>query len=1255
MKKRILSILLALCMVLGFMPTIAFAEDDHTHCICGGENSVGDHTAHTAVTWTGVSSLSEITAAGNYFLKNDVTFSDTWTCSIDGVNLCLNGKTITSTKLGNAIRIFAGESLSITDCRETVGKITHNESSGGGIGNIGTLTLWNGSITDNVHGSGVYNYGTFTMNGGRIENNSAMFYGGGVYNDSGSGDGGGVFNHGTFTMNGGSIRENESVAGGGVFNNGMFNMYGGTISGNQVEDGGGVYNEGTFTMTSGSISGNKGIMKGGGVFNDGTFIVSGDVNISGNVRGGTLKNGVITGGTTNNVYLANGKTVTVEEDKPLADTAKVGITVQNPASNQTVVTGTVSNVGFFSDDTNYDLIPDGKGGLKLGKHTHCICGGENGVGDHTTHTAVTWTGISALSEITAAGNYYLRNDVILSNYWKCNIDGVNLCLNGKSITGADKQSVIIISSGKSLTITDCRETVGKITHNPVETGRGILNNGTLTLWNSSITGNGGAGQSSDGVYNRGNFIMNGGSIDNNRSEIYDGGGVHNCKSADFTMNGGSIKNNKSIEYSGGGVYNEGTFTLNGGSIENNSSGYGGGGVYNYMATFTMNGGSITGNKVNPDSPGSGVLYGRGGGVLNNFRATFVMNGGTISGNWAKEDGGGVYNFGSDSECRLSGRVTVTGNTSGGTITKGVLTGNTVNNICLPNGKTITVEVDKPLAATARIGITAADPASYPTVVTGTTDTTGFFSDNADYMLVGDGSNALKLTDALVTVSGVKLLNEVGGAEMTDGKAYDGKAVAYDDSAVSYTPTVSGVSLTYTWQVKNGGTYSDLTAAPKAAGSYRLLVSAVKNGNTLGTQSLEFTINSYNANGSEYSVNSNDWLNADFAVTAAEGWQLSYTNTADGNWVSSLTVSEENNSGTLEFYLKNTSTGVISEKVTEHYKIDKTAPTGEVRIDERNAWQIFVNAISFNLFYKDEQTVTITANDSGSGIAKREYLVTAEDLTIEQLAGSTFTSYSSAFGIEPDAKLIVYARITDAAGNMTYLRSDGIVLDSTAPVINGADNGKTYCEAVTLTVTDEYLDTVTLNGEPVTLTDGKLTVNPAEGRQTVIATDKAGNSTSITVTVNDGHTWGEWVSNGDNTHTRVCSVNAKHAETDDCHGGNATCRDRAVCDDCKTAYGEADPKNHADLRNIKAKAATKDVEGNIEYWYCDGCDRYYSDKDGTKEIQKAETVIEKLKDDATSPHTGDSSNLSLWIALLFISGGAVIGTTVVSRKKKQERE
>ena len=161
----------------------------------------------------------------------------------------------------------------------------------------------------------------------------------------------------------------------------------------------------------------------------------------------------------------------------------------------------------------------------------------------------------------------------------------------------------------------------------------------------------------------------------------------------------------------------------------------------------------------------------------------------------------------------------------------------------------------------------------------------------------------------------------------------------------------------------------------------------------------------------------------------------------------------------------------------------------------------------------------------------------------------------------------------------------------------------------------------------------------------------------------GHEWGPWTSGGNNTHTRTCKRDGTHTETKDCSGGTATCKDKAKCEVCGAEYGELDPKNHADLKHVPAKAATRTAEGNIEYWHCDGCNKYYSDKGGTKEIKKADTVTEKLKggsttakqeDGSKSPGTGDTSSLALWLALLFVSGGAAIGTTVVSRRKKYNR-
>ncbi len=560
--------------------------------------------------------------------------------------------------------------------------------------------------------------------------------------------------------------------------------------------------------------------------------------------------------------------------------------------------------------------------------------------------------------------------------------------------------------------------------------------------------------------------------------------------------------------------------------------------------------------------------------------------------------------------------------------------------------------------------------------------------------------------------------------------------------------------------------------------------------------------------------------------------------------------------------------------------DIEKPTGKIKISE-NSWKAFLNNITFGLFFKDTQTVTITAADNSGETVTVEYLLSDKELTKAELDGMTFTAYTAPFGIDPDNEYIIYVRLTDNAGNTDYICSDGIVLDGTSPVITGIENGKTYCEAQTVTVDEKYVDTVTVNGKKFTLDEsGSFTLSPADGEQKIVVTDKAGNTAEMTVTVNDGHTFGEWTSNGDGTHTRQCTADGctEGVETDNCTdedknhicdicgniisnhedanqdhvcdlcgkvisnhedadnnhicdycdkvisnhedadkdhvcdycekiisnhedankdhvcdycekvisnhedadkdhvcdycekiisnhedadkdhvcdycekiisnhedankdhvcdycekvisnhedadkdhvcdycekiisnhedankdhvcdycekvisnhedadkdhicdlcgktisnhedvdkdhvcdlcgkvitnhaGGKETCRDKAVCEVCGKAYGELDPKNHTDLKHFPAKAATEDAEGNVEYWHCDDCNKYYSDKDGTKELKKADTVTSKLP---KSPQTGDNSNLMLWIALLLISGGALIGTTVTEKKKKQK--
>ena len=105
-----------------------------------------------------------------------------------------------------------------------------------------------------------------------------------------------------------------------------------------------------------------------------------------------------------------------------------------------------------------------------------------------------------------------------------------------------------------------------------------------------------------------------------------------------------------------------------------------------------------------------------------------------------------------------------------------------------------------------------------------------------------------------------------------------------------------------------------------------------------------------------------------------------------------------------------------------------------------------------------------------------------------------------------------------------------------------------------------------------------------------------------------HDWSAWTSNGDGTHSRHCTCNA--VETVNCSGGKATCKDKAVCEICKESYGSLDPNSHTDLKHIDAKAATAAEEGNIEYWYCKACEKYFSDADAENEITQAQTVIPK---------------------------------------------
>ena len=391
-------------------------------------------------------------------------------------------------------------------------------------------------------------------------------------------------------------------------------------------------------------------------------------------------------------------------------------------------------------------------------------------------------------------------------------------------------------------------------------------------------------------------------------------------------------------------------------------------------------------------------------------------------------------------------------------------------------------------------------------------------------------------------------------------------------------------------------------------------------------------------------------------------------------------------------------------ITARWK-DTEKPTGEIIIGT-NKWNKFLNELTFGIFFKDTQEVTINAVDN-SGVVFVSYLVTDKELSEAELNSLVFRAYEEPFCIDPNGEYIIYVMLVDENINITYLRSDRITLDNIQPVISGIENGKTYCEAQTVTVDEKYVDTVTVNGTVVTLdADGGFVLPPTNGEQKIVVTDKSGNNAEMTVTVNNGHTFGEWVSDNDGKHTRKCTVDGCDAfETENCSGGNATCTEKAVCDVCGKAYGEFDGTNHeGGVQEWTTRTAFNHeqkwnccgaviVASEAHEWkdgvcrecgyvclhndtdkdhICDYCKKTISehvDKDKnhicdycektisahedapTEEIKKADTVTAKLPDDSKSPQTGDNSNLILWIALLIISGGVMKGVTVFGKSKK----
>ncbi|MBP3412939.1 MAG: S-layer homology domain-containing protein, partial [Oscillospiraceae bacterium] len=269
------------------------------------------------------------------------------------------------------------------------------------------------------------------------------------------------------------------------------------------------------------------------------------------------------------------------------------------------------------------------------------------------------------------------------------------------------------------------------------------------------------------------------------------------------------------------------------------------------------------------------------------------------------------------------------------------------------------------------------------------------------------------------------------------------------------------------------------------------------GDYSGSVTMGFTISYLEAE--EYSIqgtqgNEGYYVSA-VTLTANEGYEL----VAVEN--SQLAFSEDG-SYEAKFRIRRMDDGAMTDVFTLALKLDLTAPQAAVTVGD-NTWKEFLNTITFGLFFKETQTVTIEAEDTGSGIKEISYYVSDTALTSEQVMAlkEQWTAYEDGISIAPDSKCVVYAKILDQAGNISYRSSDGLIVENTLAVILGVEDGGVYYGDQTVTVIDENLDTVTVDGREVVLTDNSFVIPADNAQHTIVATDKAGNVTTVTITVN----------------------------------------------------------------------------------------------------------------------------------------------------------
>ncbi len=739
-----------------------------------------------------------------------------------------------------------------------------------------------------------------------------------------------------------------------------------------------------------------------------------------------------------------------------------------------------------------------------------------------------------------------------------------------------------------------------------------------------------------------------------------------------------------------------TLNMRGGEISGNRATKEGGAVHvlDKDCMFYLYDGKITGNT----SGDGGAIY------LNQEPSWLIMQGGEISGNTATGNGGGVYIYRTGSVCQLySGKIEnnkASGNGGGIYINpsnsgqlrvgnKPLVQNNTVsgkaNNVYLPSGKTLTIEIG--MSKGASIGVTTAN-IRYPVAFSN-----NYKKDYANYFFADDTNAHVEYKDdqKLYLVSGAVArpltvtFDPNGGTldeadktkSLSTGECYgtlpvpsyagydfagwyteqDGGTEIKEDTTV----TVFGTQTLYAhWTPIHVHAYTQQVQKPEA-----LKTPADCTNNAV--YYLSCACGEVSTNDADTFTAANTALNHDWGAWTQNSDEKTHTRICKRD--TGHTETENCHGGTADCTHKAVCTvcgGEYGEMAAHSFTAEKA---------EAKYLKSAATCTEKAVYYKSCAACGLSSKGA------------ADEATF--FSGNVLGHDWGAWTQNSDEK--THTRICKRDTSHTETENcHGGTATCTAKAVCTVCGGE-YGEMAAHSFTAEKAEAKYLKSA-ATCTEKAVYYKScaACGLSSKGAADE---TTFFSGNVLD-HNWGAWTSNEDGTHTRTCTVDGCSAgtQTENCidankdhkcdicdyiisecaddnkdhkcdycgkkltehTGGKATCKDKAKCEVCGAEYGELDPKNHTNLKHFPAKAATKDAEGNIEYWYCDGCGKYFSDKDGTKEIKKADTVTAKLKDDSKSPQTGDTSNLALWIALLFVSGGAAIGTTIVSRKKKYNK-